>query len=164
MVPSVQPTHELMNACMPTRAEKQRMAKLFSVGERVMYSWCEDPDGSGRPNPLDQLEVLMDHARLYHPAAAFAIASRLTTGNARSVGKQARGLHTPELLLEVQPAAEKELTEALHALSRALRAELAGTSVDLVATLREIEEAERELERARHLLTAAITEAELDHD
>lgn len=162
MVPSVQPTHELMKACMPTREEKRRIGKMLGLSEATLYKWCEDPDLSGRTNPLDQLEVLLDHARLWHPAAAFAIATRITTGNARSVGKQALGLATHELLVEVQPAAEKELTEALHALTSALRNQLMGQATDLGVLLQEIADAEHELERARHLITAAIEAARAD--
>lgn len=162
MVPSVQPTHELIQACMPTRQEKQRMAKLYGVSERLMYMWSEDPDGSGRPNPLDHLEILLDYARAYHPAAAFAIATRIQMGNARAAGQQARGRTTRELLLEVQPGAEKELTEALHALTSTLRTYLTGDPENLPALLKELEEAEHELEHARYLITAAIAAAEDD--
>lgn len=162
MVPSMQPTHELMKACMPSREEKQRLAAMFGVGERVMYSWCEDRDGSGRPNPLDHLEILLDHARLYHPAAAFAIVSRLLAGNARAVGKQAHGLALRDLLLDVQPAAEKEMSEALQALTASLRTCLTGDPTDLRRLQKELAEAEQELERARHLISAAIAQEEDD--
>jgi len=159
MVPSELPTHELMKECMPTRQEKQRLAKFLGLGESLMYKWCEDPEGSGRPNPLDQLEVLLDHARLNHPHVVFAITHRIVQANARSIGRGATAMPVRDLLSTLQPAAEKETAEALHALSGAIRAILMGGTADLSSLLREVEDAERELKRARVMIAAAVDAA-----
>ncbi len=157
MVPSTQPTHEMMQACMPTRSEKSRIARAFGYkSESSTYKWCEDPDGSGRPNPLDQLELILDHARLYHPAAAFAIGARIMSGNARAVGGKALGRAPVDLLTDIQPAVEAETTEALHALTAALRRLCLGQGPELAAVKTEVDEAIHELQRAQAMLEAAI--------
>lgn len=150
------PTYALMKACMPTTEDKLRIARTVGKGKSLIYKWTEDPLGSGRPNPLDTLEVILDHARLNHPHAAFAIAHRITAGNARVVSAAAHGISTTALMQNVQAGVEKEATEALHAFTAAMRRMLLGGEVDLDKLLKEVEEAESEMERARLLIAGQL--------
>lgn len=150
-------TFELVRAAVPTRAEKRRVARTLGYSdESTLYKWSEDPDGSGKRNPIDCVEILLDHALLHHPDAALAIVQHLEARCARALGRRGAALPLPELLVVVQPASERESLEAVGALSSALRQIVLSGSCDAPELLREVEEAERAMHRTAVMLRAAI--------
>lgn len=158
-------THELMQDLLPTRSEKRRVGRTLGLGESTIYKWCQDPEGpSGRPNPIDYLDTLLDHGRLHHPDAALAVVQYFEQRNVRALAKQAAGLSITQLLTTIQPTSEKEAVEAIQALSGALRQLLQGGACDLPRLLREVEEAERQMRTAavmiRGLMDAASNQGE----
>lgn len=146
--------HELMQAIVPTRQEKQRLGRALGLGESIIYKWCADPEGAGRPNPFDHTDVILDHARLHHPEMATEVEGRIVRGNLRAFGRRAAGMTSLQAVAALQPGSEKEALEAVRALSSALR-ELALTDdCDLDALIREIEEAERHFRMAAIMIRA----------
>lgn len=161
MIPSYPPTYELMKACLPTRTEKRKIAaQLRRKDESIIYKWCEDPDGSGRPNPLDMLESILEHARIYHPIAAYAVVNRLIRGNAAAASRTSTALPIQDLVTRLQPLSEKEAMEAIREFSRALRDLLQGETVDLRTLVKEVDEAMRQFQYVQDMLRAVI-DAEL---
>lgn len=147
-------THELMQAIVPTREEKRRLGRALGLGESIIYKWCADPEGAGRPNPFDHVEEILDHARLHHPAKAVAIEQRIVTGNLRAFGRRAAGLSSLQAVSSLQPGSEKEALEAVRALSSALRDLALDGDCDLDSLIREIEEAERQFRMAAVMIRA----------
>lgn len=159
-------TFELMRMALPAREDKRRVARALGLkSEALIYKWCEDPDGSGRPNLIDKLDVILDHARVHHPHAALAIEQHISAGNALAFGRIETG-SARELVLRVQPGVEKEVTEAVQAFTRALRQLAADQQTDLRLLLKEVQDAERELGRTAVMIRALIQaeeEAAGDH-
>lgn len=150
------PTHQLMQAALPTRQEKRRVARALGFkGETQIYAYCEDPDGSGRANPIDKVEIILDHALIHHPDAALAIVQRLEGKCVRALSARATALPLAELLVCLQPGAEREALDVVQAFSTALRQVALGGDCDRLALLRQIEEAEREMTRVATMLRAA---------
>lgn len=151
------PTHELVKACIPTREDKRRVMRQLGLNsESTLYKWTEDPEGSGRPNPIDYMDVILDHARLYHPDAALAVVQHFDAANHRALGRQAAGVSTAQLLAQLQPGSEKEAHEAVAAFSAALLQVVVRGTCDLRALLQEVEEGERQLKAAAVMLRAAV--------
>ncbi len=148
---------ELRRAVTPTREEKRRLARAMGLAdESLVYKWAEDPDGSGRPNPIDKLEIIMDHALLHHPDAALAIAQHLETRITRALSRAASGLSRAQLVTQLQPATEKEAIEAVRAFGRSLVQLVATGDCDLPDLLREVEEGERQLKAASVMIRGVI--------
>ncbi|HEX8276052.1 MAG TPA: hypothetical protein VF615_25670 [Longimicrobiaceae bacterium] len=151
------PTHQLMQAAVPTRHEKRRVARALGISsESLFYAFCEDPDGSGRPNPIDKIEVILDHALVHHPDAALAIVQRLEARCVHALSARATALPLADLLVSLQPDAEREAMDTVRAFSTAIRQVVLGGDCDRDALLQEITEAERELKRVGVMLRAAI--------
>ena len=152
-------TYELMKRAMPTREEKRRIMRLLGFsGEHTAYKWCEDPEGSGRPNPIDYLDVILDHCRLHHPDVALAIVQHFEAGNLRALGRRAAGVSVEQLLTSLQPSGEKEAMEAIRALSTAVRELVLHNTADLDAALREVEECERQMKMTAVMIRAVRDE------
>lgn len=153
-------TYELLNAMVPTRQEKRRIGEARGYAgkhpEDTIYKECEDPDGSGRPNPLDELLLYVNHALVHHPDAALTTAQFLMHHVEGSLAAAARTLPLSQLILRYQPTGEKESMEAARALSAALRQMVLGGAADGPALLREVEEAERELSKVAVMLRASM--------
>ncbi len=149
-------TFELVQMAVPTREEKKRLARLVGLSESLIYKWCEDPDGSGRSNPLDGTEAILEHARLFHPDAALAITQHFEAGNRAAIGRRSAGVPLLALVTDLQPATERELHEALCAFTAALRQLLASGKCDMRVLAREVEDAERQLSMVGVMVRAAI--------
>jgi hypothetical protein len=150
-------SHQLMQAAIPTRHEKRRVARALGFkGESQVYAFCEDPDGAGRPNPIDKIEVILDHALVHHPDAALAIVQRLEAKCVSALSARATALPLADLLVVLQPEAEREALDAVRAFSTAMRQMVLGGDCDQTALLREVEEAERQMSRVATMLRAVI--------
>ncbi len=151
------PTWELMKALVPTRPEKKKIAGALRLkDESLVYKWCEDPDGSGRPNPIDKVELLLEHALLLHPMAAFALMNRFKRLFSHAARRASGDLPIQNLVATLQPLSEKEAMEAISEFSRTLRDLVIGEEVDLERLLKEVDEAMRQFQHAGEMLRAAI--------
>lgn len=152
-------TYEIMKAALPTREEKKRVMRTLGFqGDATAYKWCEDPDGSGRTNPIDVMDVILDHCRLHHPDVAVQIVQHFEAGNLRALGRKAAGLTITQLVTSLQPGGEKEAMEAIKALSTAVRQLVLEETADLDALLREVEECERQMKMAAVMIRAVRDE------
>jgi hypothetical protein len=151
-------TYEILNAMVPTRLEKRRIAEARGYrSESAIYQDCEDPERpGGRRNCFDEVLLYVDHALVHHPDAALAAAQFLTGYVEGSLAAAAGALPVDQVILRHQPSAEMEGLEAVRALSTALRQMVLGGAADTPALLREIEEAAREFNRLVVMLRAAV--------
>jgi hypothetical protein len=148
-----------MQQAVPTRHEKRRVARnLGYKSEGPLYAMCEDPDGAGRPNLIDKMDILLDHARVHHPDAAIAIVQYLQAGNSQVIGERGRCLKVLELVVVQQPRAAKETTEAAAAYAEAMRQGHLSGHCDGEVLLREVEEAERAMHEAAAQLRTALAD------
>ncbi len=156
-------THVLMANAVPTRLEKRRLAAALGLkSESQVYAYCEDQEGSGRPNPIDKVDAVLNHALVHHPDAALAIISHFESRAQRILGERGSALPVLDLVATLQPVVAKEGTEAVLALSEALRQGVLSGRCSPDDLLREVQEGERTLKYARTLIEAAIASA-TDH-
>ena len=154
-------TWELMRACLPTREDKQRVRRLLGLkNDSSLYKQCEDPGRSGRPNIIDKIDILLDHARLFYPEAAAALIQHFDAGNIAALTRNVGTIPIAQLLAALQPNAEKEAIESVTAFSAGLRQLLTTGKVDLHKLLTEVEENERQAKAVAVILCAAIAAEE----
>jgi hypothetical protein len=154
-------TFELMRAAMPTRDDKRVVQRQLGYkNDSLIYKWCEDPGKSGRPNLVDNVDVVLDHARLHYPDAAIAIIQHFEAGNVRVLTRRAGQTPIPQLISTLQPGVEKEALESVSAFSSAFRQIIASGRCDLHAVLKEVEESERQARAAASIIRAAIVAEE----
>jgi hypothetical protein len=153
-------THELLQAAVPTRLEKRRIAdQLGRLNESTVYKWCEDKaNGSGSRNFIDVAEVVLEHAAVHHPDAALAIVRHLESVVTTILVARAEALPAGDLVAVLQPQSEKELTEATQAFSRALRQLVLSGDCDLNALLREVQDAAVTIRKAEVMIQAVLTD------
>jgi hypothetical protein len=157
----MQPNHLLLQAAMPTRMEKRRISQALALkGESLVYKWCEDPEGSGKANPLDRLEVIVGHALVHNPDAALAIVQKLEAMCLVALSAKATAARVLDLVAALQPKTAKEVGEGKDALAAALRQGVLTGDCDGASLLREIEEGERAFKNAAVQLRAAIARKE----
>ena len=52
-------SHEILKAAIEKAGVKAVAARL-GLSPAMVYKWCAEPEGSGTPNPLDRLAVLVE--------------------------------------------------------------------------------------------------------
>jgi hypothetical protein len=151
------PTYELIRGVIPTRIEKRRVAEqLGHLNESTLYKWCEDPARSGSRNPVDILEVLLDHGMTHHPDEALALLQHLDAVAERPLTRRAQALTAAQLVVVLQPGHQKELYESVAAFSAALRCLVMEGDCDLDGLLQEVLEAGAAVRKAEVMIRALI--------
>lgn len=143
--------HELLDDCIPTREEKRKIARVLRYSNEVpIYKWCSGE----RRSPMDVVDEILDHARLYHPTAAIAVVDHFNQDNARTVGGFV-GTNL-QLVTSIQASTEQKALDVVAALSAAMRDLLATGTADLKAVLHGVEECQQQTHLAATMLRARL--------
>jgi hypothetical protein len=154
------PSHELMRRVAPNRVERARLGRQLGIAsESLMYAFGAPaaPVGSGRPNPIDKMDAVLEHARHHHPDVAEQIVQRFAAGNAAALAERGRALRVMDTVVTLHPEITREAMDAVVAVGEALRQGMLTGGCDAESVLRELEECERAARRAAAVLRASIT-------